>query len=462
MSILRAGCYERVSTDEQAKYGYSIIAQVDALEEFCKKNNIKIVDHYKDEGVSAGKPASKRPAMTRLLNDIREGKIDIVLFTRLDRWYRSTKLYYKVQEVLDQYKVSWKAIQEDYETETASGRFKVNIMLAVAEAEREKGAERVRSVFDAKRKRGEAWQGWNSTPFGYVKQKCEDGVCRLVKDPELKDALQEFWDMAVKYENVSKAGKYVNMKYGLRRSKKLWFDTVRSEYHKGVCRDNENYCEPYVSPADWQKLQGRQTRDTQNNRVYLFTGLIKCPSCGKTMISTFTTQTLASGEKKEYYNYRCRHKSFELCDNHKHVTELTVETWLLDNLDSLLRGEIARVEIEAAKPKKKKKSNAKAIKEQLRRLEVVYMAGNKTDEEYLTESKELKALLKKAEEEEGGTEPERDLSPLKEMLQTDFRSIYETLSREDRRRFWRSLIEEIHVEGNLPKKVDFLYDPVTD
>ena len=52
MVILRAGLYERVSTDEQAKYGYSIKTQIDALEEYCEKNKIKVVDHYTDDGVS--------------------------------------------------------------------------------------------------------------------------------------------------------------------------------------------------------------------------------------------------------------------------------------------------------------------------------------------------------------------------------------------------------------------------
>lgn len=457
MSILRAGCYERVSTDEQAKYGYSIRAQVDSLEEYCKQNNIKIVDHYREEGVSAGKPASKRPEMTRLLNDIREGKVDIVLFTRLDRWYRSTKLYYKVQEVLDQYNVSWKAILEDYETETAAGRFKVNIMLAVAEAERERDSEKIKAVFASKRKRGEAWQGWNSTPFGYIKQKCEDGITRFVKDPDLKDAVQEFWDIAVKYENVSKAAKYVNTKYGLRRTKKLWFDVIRSEYHMGKCRDVENYCEPYVSPENWHKMQNRGgMREAQHNRVYLFTGLLKCPLCGATMTATHTTQTLASGERKEYYNYRCRHREIKLCDNKHYVPELRIESWLLENLEDFLKGEIASVELERTKPKKRKKTNTQAIKEQLRRLEVVYMAGNKTDEEYISESAELKEILRKAEAENSDAAEERDLTVLKGILETDFRSIYETLSREDRRRFWRSFIGQIHVEGKYPKYVDFL------
>ena len=91
MAVLRAACYSRVSTSEQAKYGYSIAAQVAILNQHCTENNIKIVDHYTDEGVSAGKPYTKRPEMLRLLEDVKDGKIDIILFTKLDRWFRSVR-----------------------------------------------------------------------------------------------------------------------------------------------------------------------------------------------------------------------------------------------------------------------------------------------------------------------------------------------------------------------------------
>ena len=70
MVVLRAGLYERVSTDEQQKYGYSIKTQIDALEEHCAENKMKIVDHYTDDGVSGGKAAFRRPQMSRLLEDM--------------------------------------------------------------------------------------------------------------------------------------------------------------------------------------------------------------------------------------------------------------------------------------------------------------------------------------------------------------------------------------------------------
>lgn len=456
MVILRAGLYERVSTDEQAKYGYSIKTQIDALEEYCEKNKIKVADHYTDDGVSGGKAAFRRPEMARLLNDIKEKKIDIVLFTRLDRWFRNVQEYFKVQEILDEHKVQWKAIWEDYDTTTANGKMAITIFLAIAQNEREKGAERVRVVFEKKRQNKEAWFGPNSMPFGYTTEADDDGILRLVKNPDLQDALQDFWDIAVKYHNVSKAARYVNSVYGLNRTKKMWFDIAHNEIYKGDYRGVVDYCEPYVSREDWETLQKRSIKKAQGDRVYLFTGLMKCPACGSTLSSGHCSKPAPNGGRKEYYSYRCRNREIKLCDNRKSMSELKTEQWLLDNLDGLLRDEIARVELERTKPKKKPKTDATALREKLRRLEVVYMAGNKTDAEYLAETAELKEQIRKVEMERLDDPAEIDIDALRATLETDFRGIYETLSKEDKRRFWRGLIKEIHVEGNSVKSVDFL------
>ena len=456
MVVLRAGLYERVSTDEQAKFGYSIKTQIDALEEYCAKNKIKVADHYTDDGVSGGKAAFKRPEMSRLLEDIKAKKIDMVLFTRLDRWFRNTQEYFKVQEILDEHKVEWKAIWEDYDTTTANGRMAITIFLAIAQNEREKGAERVRVVFEKKRQNKECWIGDHCLPYGYMKQKDEDGIHRLVKDPELQEAVQEFWDISIKYQNVSKAARYVNQVYGLNRTKKGWFDVIHNEIYTGNYKGIEGYCEPYVSREDWELLQNRGSiKKTQGNRVYLFTGMMRCPSCGVTMGSTHCVQTRKNGERKEYYSYRCMHKDINTCPNRHTVSELKTEQWLLNNLERLLHDEIARVELERTKPKKKPKTDVAALREKLRRLEVVYMAGNKTDAEYLEETAEIKEQIKKAELEKLEEPEETDIEALRETLETDFRGIYETLSREDKRRFWRGLIKQIHVKGNNVQSVDF-------
>ena len=456
MVILRAGLYERVSTDEQAKYGYSIKTQIDALEEYCTKNKMKIVDHYTDDGVSGGKAAFRRPEMSRLLDDVKEKKVDIVLFTRLDRWFRNVKEYFKVQEILDEHGVEWKAIWEDYDTTTANGRMAITIFLAIAQNEREKGSERIKVVFDKKLKNKEAWFGDQCIPFGYAKEKDEHGIPRLVKNPELKEAMQDFWDISIKYQNVSKAARYVNRVYGLSRTKKLWFDVVHSEIYTGDYKGVEGYCEPYVSKEDWEMLQNRGSiKKAQGNRVYLFTGMMKCPACGCTMGATHCVQTRKNGERKEYKSYRCMHKDIRTCENRHTVSEIKTEKWLLDNLEDLLKAEIARVELERTKPKKKPKTDVSALREKLRRLEVVYMAGNKSDAEYLAETSEIKEQIRKAELEKLEEPDETDIEALKATLETDFRGIYETLDLEDKRRFWRGLIKQIHIKGNNVQSVDF-------
>lgn len=453
--ILRAGLFERVSTEEQARYGYSIRSQMDALEEYCTKNNIKIVDHYTDEGVSGGKPYQKRPEMKRLLEDVQAGKIDIILFTRLDRWFRNVKEYFKVQDILDDHKVEWKAIWEDYDTTTSNGRMAITIFLAIAQAEREKTAERIKAVFESKRKNKEAFFGKSATPFGYMEAKDEEGVTRLVKDPELEPVLNDFWEIAVKYQNIAKAAKYVNLTYGINRSKKMWYELSHKEIYTGNYRGVKDYCPSYVGYDDWYALKNRSIKSAQNNRIYLFTGLVKCPICGNTLKSSYTKQKQKHGIK-EYKMYRCINREVRICSNMHSVYESKTERWLLENIERLMREEIARVEIANAKPKSKPKPTViPALKEQLRRLDVMYMAGNKTDDEYLSEQKEIKDAIKKAEKENPEDPGEKDVTILKKTLENKFLEVYKDLDREDKRRFWRTLLKEIHVEGTNVVSVEF-------
>lgn len=458
MRILRAGLFERVSTEEQSRFGFSILSQKEALEEYCSNNRMKIVDHYCDEGVSGGKPYTKRPEMKRLLDDVQAGKIDVILFTRLDRWFRNVQEYFKVQEILDHHKVEWKAIWEDYDTTTSNGRMAITIFLAIAQNEREKTAERIRSVFDSKRRRKESFFGKTATPVGYIEEPDEDGVLRLVKDPDVQQAFEDFWDIAVKYQNINKAAKYVTLEYGLTRTRSKWYELAQKEIYTGTYKGVEDYCPAYVSREDWVALHSRnKIKQTQNDRIYLFTGLIKCPSCGHNMSSAYCKQNRPNGVVKEYYSYRCPNKEIELCDNKYRISQIKTENWLLEHLEELLRLEIERVEIERLKPKPKSKNDSKVatLKERLRRLDVVYMAGNKTDEAYLKEQKEIKDELQKVLSDEPENLADRDITIMKETLESDFKTVYETLDDEDKRAFWRYVIKEIKVQGNEVVSVVF-------
>ena len=173
----RVFLYIRVSTEEQAIHGLSIEAQTAALEEWARANRHKVVGIYIDAGISARKPASKRPELQRLLDDVRAGAGELIVFTKLDRWFRNIAEYYKVQEVLEKNHVDWKTIHEDYDTTTASGRLKINIMLSVAQDEADRTGERIKAVFENKIKKGEVISG--KVPLGY---KIEGK--KLVPDPE--------------------------------------------------------------------------------------------------------------------------------------------------------------------------------------------------------------------------------------------------------------------------------------
>ena len=447
--IRRVGLYGRVSTEEQALRGFSIEAQVDALKEYCEKNGMKIVDVYLDEGISGAKPPLKRPALKRLLDDVEAGKIDMILFTKLDRWFRSVKEYFKVQDVLDNNKVEWKTIQEDYDTTTANGQMAITIFLAVAQNERDRTAERIKVVLDHKRRNKEACFGGRAIPFGYAKEKDEGGITRLVKDPETQKACQEFWDILLKSNNLNKAIRHMVDEYGIHKDWKSWKRMTQSDFYCGIHRGVQDYCPAYVTPEAFLKFQERDVvKGTPTGVPYYFRGLMRCPKCGHKLC----------GDADRRYGrinkaYRCAWRG-RGCDNHKAVTEKKAEKYLLDNLERHVRNTIIEVEIEAKDPKNKSDSERrlKNLKERLRRLNVMYMAGNKSDEEYFKEDAEIKLAISKAEKELEMTKP-RKVDHLKEFLETDFKNAYAIFSEEEKQEFWQDLIKEIKIDRTDVKQI---------
>ena len=441
--IIRVALYGRVSTEEQALRGFSIEAQVAALKEYCEKNNMKIVDVYLDEGISGAKPPLKRPALKRLLEDVEAGKVDMILFTKLDRWFRSVKEYFKVQDVLDNNKVEWKAIQEDYDTTTANGQMAITIFLAVAQNERDRTAERIKVVLDHKRRNKEACFGGRAVPFGYKKEKDANGVMRLIKDPETQQACQEFWDILLESNNLNKAIRHMGTEYGIYKDWKSWSRMTQSDFYCGIHRGVQDYCPMYVTPDEFLKFQERPTiKGTPTGVPYYFRGLMRCPECGHKLCGDCDRRY---GRINKSYRCALRGRG---CSNHKAVTEIKTEKQLLANLEQWVRNTIAEVEIEANQPKNKNNSaqKIKKLNEQLRRLNIIYMAGNKSDEEYFKEDAEIKSAISKAEKELKISRP-RKVDHLKELLETDFRSAYAILDAEEKQEFWQDLIKEIKVNS---------------
>lgn len=450
--ILRVALYPRVSTEEQAAHGYSLELQEEALVRYANDHGYKIVGIYRDEGNSARKPVMKRKVMLQLLEDVKAGKIDRILFLKLDRWFRNVREYHVVQQILEDHNVTWQATMEEYDTVTANGRLRVNIMLSVAENESDRTSERIKFVFDGKRKRKE-WcftGGPIQWPYGYMPQLI-DGVKRCVKNPDTEPIVQDFWDYVVKYNSVRKAGMYVCQKYGITRNYRTWMVTARNELYTGTFHGVEDYCPAYVSRADWERIiLGHEIiKKTQSpDRVYLFTGLIRCPVCGNTMKATF--KTYPNDRSKEYNGYRCNNGKLRTCSFNHQLSERKIEKYLLNNIQALLEEHITTAEIAAKERRQQPKSlDAVNLAEKLRRLNTIYMAGNISDDDYLAESRRLKAAIEKAKaQDEQDTPP--NLEALRAFLQSDFLTIYDSLSKEDRRRIWRSVIQEILIDGTAP------------
>ena len=133
-------CYVRVSTDEQKKFGFSIQAQKDSLEKFCKENNYKY-EFYVDEGISASS-MKKRLALKEMLNKC--NVFDMILFTKLDRLSRNVLDANNINKILQENHCSMKAIdEEDVDTSTADGLFIFNLKVSLAQREIGKTSERI-------------------------------------------------------------------------------------------------------------------------------------------------------------------------------------------------------------------------------------------------------------------------------------------------------------------------------
>ena len=256
--------YLRVSSEEQARHGYSLDAQYDALQAFCADHNHVVVGVYRDEGISGRKPYTKRPAMVQLLSDIPTVKPDMILFTKLDRWFRSIKEYYKVQDILDKHKVYWKAINEEYDTSTASGRLYVNIKLSIAQDEADRTSERIKDVQDQLVMQGKVLGG--SVPFGYA-----------IKDKHLVfgeniDLVRKAIDHYMTYQSAHATARYINEISGLNLTHTHLLRLFKNTLLKGEYKGNIAYCEPLLTSAQWDALQAvisKNIRYGTGRRVYV-------------------------------------------------------------------------------------------------------------------------------------------------------------------------------------------------
>jgi site-specific DNA recombinase len=182
----RCAIYTRVSTEHGLEQEFnSLHAQREAAQAYVKSQAHEgwkpIRDHYEDGGYSGG--SMDRPALQKLLTDIRDRRIDIVVVYKVDRLTRSLTDFARLVELFDEHGVSFVSVTQSFNTTSSMGRLTLNVLLSFAQFEREVTGERIRDKIAASKKKG-LWVG-GVVPLGYqVKEKkliVDDEEAKLVR-----------------------------------------------------------------------------------------------------------------------------------------------------------------------------------------------------------------------------------------------------------------------------------------
>ena len=447
--------YVRVSTTEQKLHGLSLDAQKMKLEQYAAANNMKIIEWYVDEGVSGRKLIRNRPELQRMIQDAEQGKFERIIFIKLDRFFRSVAEYHECMKRISP--VVWTTTEEEYDLTTANGRMLVNMKLTIAEMEADMTGERIDIVNEYKVSTGQPISG--SQPFGFtIGQNQETGRKKVIKDPEVSDILDDMIAYFLRYESKRKTVMYANTKYHLGITYKSLTALFSNSMLYGFYRGNPNYCEAYMDKDTFDKMQmilkERNIRHNGDNRVYFFTGLIKCPSCGRTLKGTVNTQRRADGSLYYLKKYRCTfHRIDGRCENNKVVSENVFERMMLANIEKYLNdAKLRSVNIADAEVVQIPQYDIDAIHEQIDRLNYSWQTGKiRKVEQYEKDYAELMEKLEEAEAERKEVIV-KDFGNIEKVLMGEWRTLYNNLSDDRKRAFWRSFIHSIEINWTTETK----------
>lgn len=441
-SIKRAALYTRVSTEEQALHGVSLDAQKERLTAYAKENALSVVDYYVDEGISARKRYTRRPEFMRMISDIKAGKIDVVLFIKLDRWFRNIADYYEVQAILDEHRVQWVATEEEYDTTTANGRLALNIKLAIAQDESDRTSERIKFVFGNMVKDGRVISG--NTPLGF---KIENK--RAAIDEEKAPVVREAFDKYIDCRSMKETSRHIFSKYGVNIDAKSMKHMLTNTWYIGEAYGIEGWCPAIVDAKTFRLAQSLlETRGMRNgartDRVYLFTGLVFCGLCGRRMTTYHNANKNPDGTPRQsFVYYRCPMRTMRQCDMCKQINETKLEEWLINNI----RYEAERYNSEIKKKKAsvtKKATDTSKIMAKIEKLKDLYLNDLIPREVYEKDYITLKTALEEAERQQRIVEEK----PIDTAIFNDFETMYTALSPESRKAFWSRTLKKITVMQN--------------
>lgn len=456
---MKCAIYRRVSTEMQSEEGYSLEAQKSRLLSYIESQGWELTDDYADEGVSA--KDIDRPALQRLIADMKAGKFEVLLVYRLDRLVRSVTDLHELLTLFEKHNVKFKSATEVFDTTSAMGRLFITMVGAMAQWERENLAERV--TMGMLKRHEEGQRNGAIAPFGYSIG--EDGNL-VVVDEEAKWVRYIFESFKTKGRRMLAVE--LNNRGILTRQGKLWNDPtidyiVRNPVYYGALRWNykkaggertyeevivPNVHEAIVSKELFDEVQeirsARAGKGYRSDTHYPFTGVLTCARCGKTMI----------GGKRKKKNghmrfYRCRGRfTYGICDM-PIIPEEVVEDTVIANFP------IEQLE-DYAVPVIETDVNTQAIQKELERLnsaqariKQMFKWGDMDDVEYREEMsaiKERRAELESQLTETGGNLSAEEMKRAIRILS----QAWTELTFEERKNAVTALLDTVTIEVTKP------------
>ena len=303
----KCGLYMRVSTEDQAREGFSLPEQKERLETYCKFKDYEIVDYYEDAGISA-KTGNFRPEFERLKEDIKSKKINTIISLKLDRFTRSIYDWEELITFLDENEAYIDCVNDDINTTTANGKMISRLLVSVSQNEIERTSERTKIGLAGAIKQGHIP---HIAPLGY---KHENKT--LVIDYSTKDVAYRIFDLCYNGYSYKKISNLFNEEKVL--GKDNWRDStiqniIQNEIYKGDFVHGkrtknptyyENVVEPIVSKEMWEDCQiqkKKNARRYQRTLTYLYLQKLKCPKCNRILGGKATTKK----NGKPYFYYYC-------------------------------------------------------------------------------------------------------------------------------------------------------------
>ena len=395
------GLYMRVSTEDQAREGFSLPEQKERLEAYCKFKGFVIKDYYTDAGISA-KTGNYRPEFERLKEDIKSKKINTIIALKQDRITRSIFDWEELMRFLEENDAYLDCVNDDINTTNANGKMVSRILMSVSQQEIERTSERTKVGLAGAIKQGHIP---HQAPLGYKHENKKLVIDHLTKDVVIR--IFELYHKGMSYQKISTL---FNKEQVL--GKTNWRDSsivaiLENEIYKGDFVHGkrtkhptyyENVVEPIVSKEMWEECQVQKKKNSksyQRTLTYLFLQKLRCPKCNRILGGKAT-------QKKNgniYYYYYCH-------DCKINFKESLVEEYFNDFVNELVEYDsvvnqffLPMIKQKFDEPQEELKKDINKQKDKLERIKRAYINGVFSLEEYNDEKKLVESALEKLQNE---------------------------------------------------------------